>query len=109
VDRGDIYVVDLEPTKGREQRGQRPVLIVSEQKFNTLGVVWVVPISQGGVSARLAGFCVSLAGCGTDTQGVALCHHVRSIDLQVRKARFKERLPDHVLELVLDRLRAVLD
>ncbi len=27
--RGDIYMVSLDPTKGREQQGDRPVLIVS--------------------------------------------------------------------------------
>jgi mRNA interferase ChpB len=109
VDRGDIFIVDLEPTMGSEQRGHRPVLVVSRAKFNTLGVAWVVPITQGGGSARAAGFSVSLAGCGTDTQGVALCHQVRSVDLNARKARLKERLPDPILGLVLDRLRAVLD
>jgi mRNA interferase ChpB len=109
VDRGDIFIVDLEPTKGSEQRGARPVLVVSPAKFNTLGVAWVVPISQGGASARAAGFCVSLVGCGTDTQGVVLCHQIRALDLKARKARRKEQLPAHVLERVLDRLRAVLD
>ena len=32
--RGDIRWADLDPTKGREQRGQRPVLIVSQDVFN---------------------------------------------------------------------------
>ena len=27
--RGDIYMVSFDPTKGREQRGHRPVLIIS--------------------------------------------------------------------------------
>jgi mRNA interferase MazF len=32
--RGDIVWADLEPTRGREQAGRRPVLIVSEDVFN---------------------------------------------------------------------------
>lgn len=32
--RGDIVWADLEPTKGHEQRGRRPVLIISEDIFN---------------------------------------------------------------------------
>lgn len=32
--RGDIYRADLEPTRGREQAGRRPVLIVSHEVFN---------------------------------------------------------------------------
>ena len=32
--RGDIYWADLNPTKGREQAGYRPVLIISHTVFN---------------------------------------------------------------------------
>ena len=32
--RGDIYWADLDPTKGHEQAGQRPVLILSHEIFN---------------------------------------------------------------------------
>ena len=34
--RGDIYMVSLDPTSGREQQGTRPVLIVSPSTFNQL-------------------------------------------------------------------------
>lgn len=33
--RGQVYFADLEPTKGREQAGFRPVLIISHEFFNT--------------------------------------------------------------------------
>ncbi|WP_039889405.1 type II toxin-antitoxin system PemK/MazF family toxin, partial [Acidiphilium sp. PM] len=36
MNRGDIYLVDLEPTAGHEQRGHRPVLVVSPDAFNRL-------------------------------------------------------------------------
>ena len=32
--RGDIYWVDLEPTRGREQAGRRPILVISHEVFN---------------------------------------------------------------------------
>ena len=32
--RGDIYWADLEPTRGREQAGRRPVLVISHEVFN---------------------------------------------------------------------------
>jgi mRNA interferase MazF len=32
--RGDIYWADLDPTKGHEQAGQRPVLVLSNDIFN---------------------------------------------------------------------------
>lgn len=33
--RGDILWADLEPTKGREQAGRRPILVISHEPFNT--------------------------------------------------------------------------
>lgn len=33
--RGDIFWADLEPTKGREQAGRRPVLVISHEVFNS--------------------------------------------------------------------------
>jgi mRNA interferase MazF len=33
--RGDIYWADLNPTKGHEQAGVRPVVIISHDVFNT--------------------------------------------------------------------------
>ena len=32
--RGEIYWADLEPTRGREQAGNRPVLVISHEMFN---------------------------------------------------------------------------
>jgi mRNA interferase MazF len=32
--RGDIYWADLDPTKGHEQAGQRPVLVLSNEIVN---------------------------------------------------------------------------
>ena len=32
--RGDIFWVDLDPTKGREQSGFRPVLVITQDIFN---------------------------------------------------------------------------
>ena len=36
MERGDIYLVSLDPALGHEQQGTRPVLIVSPQAFNQL-------------------------------------------------------------------------
>ena len=41
--RGDIYVVTLDPTEGREQRGTRPVVIVSATAFNEATKLPVAP------------------------------------------------------------------
>lgn len=107
--RGDIVMVNLNPTEGHEQRGLRPALVLSTSMFNALGVVLVAPITQGGDFARHAGFAAPLFGSGTKTQGVALLNQVRMLDLEARKAKRVETAPEFVVEDALARLRAITD
>jgi mRNA-degrading endonuclease toxin of MazEF toxin-antitoxin module len=109
MDRGDIYHVDLDPTKGKEQRGARYLLIVSPREFNHGGTSLVCPISQGGNYARSQGFAVSLAGAGTNIQGVILCNQPRILDIAARGGRFAEKVPDTIVDEVLAKLQTLLD
>lgn len=47
VGRGEIWLVDLDPTRGHEQAGRRPCLIVSADQFNTSAaeLAVVVPLT----------------------------------------------------------------
>ena len=103
MERGDVFHVDLNPIQGREQAGARYVVIVSPKAFN-VGTPLVCPITQGGNFARHAGFAVPLSGAATAAQGVVLCNQVRVLDLQARKGRFIERVPDFIMDEVLARL-----
>lgn len=107
--RGDIVMVNLDPSEGHEQKGMRPALVLSTSVFNALGVVLVAPITQGGDFARHAGFAASLSGSGTKTQGVALVNQVRMLDLEARGAKRVETAPEFVVEDALARLRAITD
>lgn len=109
MERGDIYHVSLNPIQGREQAGERYVLIVSPKSFNKLGTPFVCPVTLGGNFARHAGFAVSMMGAGTITQGVVLCNQLRALDLMTRKAKFIEKVPDVIIEEVLARLQTILD
>jgi mRNA-degrading endonuclease toxin of MazEF toxin-antitoxin module len=65
--RGEIWLVGLDPTQEHEQKGRRPVLIVSPEAFNRMTKVPVVlPITSGGDFARTAGFAVTLEGAGNE-------------------------------------------
>ena len=45
--RGEIYWANLDPTKGHEQSGQRPVLVLSQDVFNERsGVVIAVALTS---------------------------------------------------------------
>jgi len=105
VKRGDVYLVSLDPTMGREQQGTRPVLIVSPGPFNTFtGCPVVVPITTGGKFARNAGFTVSLDGAGTRTAGVIRCDQPKIVDLSARSARKLETVPQEIVDEVLAKL-----
>ena len=52
IERGEIYFVNLNPTKGREQAGRRPVLVLSSDAVNQLPLVVTVVIGTDGENTR---------------------------------------------------------
>jgi mRNA interferase ChpB len=103
VKRGDIYLVDLDPTAGREQQGSRPVLVVSPTEFNEATNLPVVcPITNGGDFARRIGFAVEITGIRT--MGVVRCDQPRVLDLSARRGRRVDNLPPPLMDEVLARL-----
>ncbi|MCK7582331.1 MAG: type II toxin-antitoxin system PemK/MazF family toxin [Chromatiales bacterium] len=108
MERGDIYLVSLDPTSGREQQGTRPVLVVSPTAFNRLTRTPIVlPITSGGNFARTAGFAVSLMGSGTQTTGIVRCDQPRALDIGSRHGRKLESVPQSVLDEVLARVAPI--
>ncbi|HEY0879293.1 MAG TPA: type II toxin-antitoxin system PemK/MazF family toxin [Zeimonas sp.] len=109
MERGDVYLVSLDPTSGHEQQGMRPVLLVSPGAFNRLtGTPVVLPITTGGSFARTAGFTVSLSGVGTRTTGVIRCDQPRALDLKARQARKLESVPPEIVGEALAKLATLI-
>ena len=49
VRRGDVYLIDLSPTRGREIRKTRPCVVVSPDELNAhLQTYIVAPLTTGG-------------------------------------------------------------
>jgi len=108
--RGEIWLVSLDPASGHEQKGRRPVLIVSTEPFNRITKVPVVlPITNGGSFARTAGFAVPLTGAGTQTTGVVRCDQPRALDLAARGGRRLESIPGKIMEEVLARISPIFE
>lgn len=108
MNQGDIYHVDLDPTKGQEQQGKRYVLIVSPAKFNNaFRLALVCPITMGGETARSAGFAVHLVNLKTN--GYVLCNQARVIDVKARGGVFHEKVPSDVIEEVLSIVETLLE
>jgi len=108
--RGEIWLVGLDPTEGHEQKGRRPVLIVSPEVFNRVTKVPVVlPITSGGHFARTAGFAVPLTGAVTKTIGVVRCDQPRALDLGERKGKKLESVSEEIMNEVLARLMPIFE
>ena len=108
--RGEIWLVGLHPTHGHEQKGRRPVLIISPEAFNRVTKVpVVVPITTGSRFARAAGFAVTLDGAGTKTTGIVRCDQPRALDLAARGGKKLESVPEAVTNEVLARLLPIFE
>jgi len=108
--RGEIWLVSLAPTSGREQKGRRPVLIASPEAFNRITKLPVIlPITSGGNFARTAGFAVPLTGAGTKTTGVVRCDQPRALDLAARGGRKLESIPDAIMDEVVAKISAIFE
>ncbi len=110
MERGEIWLVSLDPTAGHEQRGTRPVVLVSPAAFNRLtGEPVVLPVTTGGNFARRAGFAVSLKDSGIKTSGIIRCDQPRVLDLAARNGRRVDKVPDSIMEEVFARIATILE
>jgi len=83
VRRGEIYFVDLNPTKGNEQTGTRPVLVLSIDAINKLPLVITVVVGTKGKNISHnypTNVRVSPSESGLPMETVFLCFQIRSID-----------------------------
>lgn len=97
---GDIIWVNLDPQLGHEQKGRRPALVVSQNKFNafTRTSALLCPITN---TERNLPIQVRLDG-RTKTTGVVMCDQAKILDLQARNAQFIEKAPIEVVYEVTD-------
>jgi mRNA-degrading endonuclease toxin of MazEF toxin-antitoxin module len=105
VNQGDIISVNFSPTKGREQMGERPALVVSNTKYNQKsGFVIACPITS---TVKDMNIRVRLDE-RTKTQGDILCEQVRIIDLRERPYRVIESAPKDKLAEVYKVVNALI-
>jgi mRNA-degrading endonuclease toxin of MazEF toxin-antitoxin module len=83
--RGDVCWATLEPRSGSEQRGRRPVVVMSHDSFNqvpTWRSVIVVPVTTSSRRAASSPTVVSLPSTetGLPADSYAICHQITTID-----------------------------
>ena len=86
VRRGDIVIVELDPTRGSEQRGTRPCLVVQNDVGNENAPTTIVVPFTTSFGDDLYPFevLVSAEECALREDSVALCSHLRTVSVEHR-------------------------
>jgi len=101
---GGIYKVSLDPTVGHEQRGYRPALVVSPEKYNSKsGLALVCP-----VTSQRKGYPFEVPLNIGKLGGAVLVDQVRALDWQARKFVYVGKLDNAAFEEVRAKLLALL-
>ncbi|WP_254863605.1 type II toxin-antitoxin system PemK/MazF family toxin [Halovivax gelatinilyticus] len=102
VRRGDIAIVELEPTRGSEQRGTRPCLVVQNDIGNENAPTTVVVPFSTSFGDRLYPFevLVSADECALRSDSVAICSQIRTVSTEHRIRDVVGSVPDERLDEV---------
>lgn len=111
IQRGEIYFVDLNPVKGREQSGRRPVLVLSVDAINKLPLVVTVVVGTKGENVPRdypTNVRVSTGESGLPVETVFLCFQIRSIDPNRFPDRAAGKISNETLEKIENAVRRCL-
>ncbi|MBR3523993.1 MAG: type II toxin-antitoxin system PemK/MazF family toxin [Bacilli bacterium] len=103
---GDIVYLDFNPTKGHEQKGSRPAIVISKDVFNKhTNMVILCPIISNTKDFPTHYHL-------EDTKiikGSVLCEHVRSIDYEKRNVKLIEHASNNDLLSVIMLMNACVE
>ena len=105
--RGDIYWADLNPTKGHEQSGRRPVLVLSHNVFNkNSGTVIAVALTS---QKQKAGFPLTLEieSAKLDKQSWIKISQIRTLSTE-RIGKRLGSISEEELNRVIDGLNEII-
>lgn len=104
-ERGDIVYLDFDPTKGHEQRGHRPALVISPCIYNQKSLLAIfMPITK---QQKGYPFEVTLP-TELQTQGVILTDQIKSLDWTARKIQFVESVPADLIAEVQAKVEGLI-
>jgi mRNA interferase MazF len=94
--RGDIVIVELDPTRGSEQQGTRPCLVVQNDIGNQNAPTTIVVPFSTSFGDELYPFevLVSAEECPLREDSVAVCSQIRTIAIEERVSNVVGSVPD---------------
>lgn len=106
--RGEVWMIDFDPTRGHEQAGKRPALVVSIDQLNhgPAQLIIVLPLTTKfrGIPSHVQ---IDPPDGGLRKQSFALCEAVRSVSA-ARLAKRLGAVSPTIMSDVEDRLRILL-
>jgi mRNA interferase MazF len=105
-DAGDFIWIELDPTKGREQRGRRPAVVLSRRAYNDrAGLCIACPIT-----GRAKGYPFEVPiPSGHGVTGVVLADQARSLSWPERNADLIDRATPGLLDDVREKIAALIE
>lgn len=100
VHRGDIVIVELDPTRGSEQRGTRPCLVVQNDVGNQNAPTTIVAPFTTSYGDTLYPFEVLVPAeeCALREDSVVLCSQIRTVSLEDRITEVIGSIPTERLD-----------
>ena len=104
---GDIIWLSFDPQAGHEQKGRRPAIVTSNDRFNRhmRTTAMICPITSTNRSEIVH---IRLHD-EMETHGYILCDQAKILDLQARNAEFIERAPDDIIFEMVDIISSFLE
>ena len=103
---GDIIYLDFNPTKGHEQKGQRPAIVISNDVFNQHTKMTIVcPITSNTKDYPTH----YILEDSKKIKGAVLCEHIRSIDCESRKVKYVEKASNNDLISIIMLMNACIE
>ena len=104
--RGDMVWLDFTPQSGHEQRGRRPVAVISPKAYNAkTNLALFCPITS---KVKGYPFEVSVQS-KSEINGVILSDQIKSLDWKTRNAEFIDSLDEEVMNELIAKVRSLID
>ncbi len=98
-ERGDIVWVDFSPTRGREQSGLRPGVVLSASEYNSLtGLAVICPMTT-----KSKGFLFEVSVKGPKGKSFVLADQIRAFDFKERVEKIEGKVSESEINEILAR------
>lgn len=107
-----IFRADLDPVRGSEQAGSRPVLVISSEEVNlSLPVVTIVSLTslKPGRKVYSIETLLSKDKSGLPKDSIVMAHQIRAIAKERLGEKYGELADDEIKERIRDAVRVYLD